>query len=217
MTPKTTNPYLGRYRFLRERRAVWKAIVDYVARDVGPVQSILELGPGYGDFINQFPALRKIAFDLNPEMKAFAAPGVDFRVGDATALTGIDDASVDLVFASNFLEHLERPQIARVLGRIHEVLRAGGWLALLQPNFRLCPSTYFRDTTHKTVFSDGDLVTALLDHGYYPRRVEPKLLPFSMSSRLPKWGVLVRAYLASPVRPLAAQMYVLAQRISREP
>ena len=31
-----------------------------------------------------------------------------------------------------------------------------------------------------------------------------------MKSRLPKWYPLVRAYLASPVRPLAAQMYLVA-------
>jgi hypothetical protein len=33
-----------------------------------------------------------------------------------------------------------------------------------------------------------------------------------MKSRLPKWPILVRLYLHSPVRPLGAQMYVVAER-----
>ena len=205
------NPYVGRYRFLRGRQAVWREIARFVSRDVGPVETLLELGAGWCDFVNQFPAKRKLAFDLNPEMRAHADKDVDFRVGDATLLPGVDEGSVDLVFASNFLEHLEAEAIARLLDRVARVLRPGGRVALLQPNFRLCPRTYFDDSTHRTIFSDADLVTALLAHGFYPTRVEPALLPFSMKSRLPKWPLLVRAYLALPIRPLAAQMYVSAR------
>lgn len=214
MSPET-NPYLGRYRFLPSRRAIWREIVAFVSRDVGPIDSLIELGAGYCDFVNQFPASRKVAFDLNPEMGAYAAPEVDLRIGDASELPGIPDASVDLVFASNFLEHLERAQIERVLGRIARVLRPDGRLALIQPNFRLCARNYFDDPTHRTVFSDGDLVSTLIAQGFRPLRIEPGLLPFSMKSRLPKLPLLVRAYLASPIRPLAAQMYVVATPAQR--
>jgi SAM-dependent methyltransferase len=203
-------PRLPHYRFSRSRRAVWRAIVDHVARDVGPVTTVLELGAGYGDFINQYPAAQRVAFDIDPAMRAHAAPEVDFRVGDATLLPDVAESSVDLVFASNFLEHLERPCVERVLDRIGAVLRPTGRLALIQPNFQRCASRYFDDETHRTVFTDESLVSLLLDHGFFPLRIEPGFLPFSMNSRLPKWTFLVRAYLALPVRPLAAQMYVLA-------
>lgn len=204
------NPYVGRYRYLSSRRGVWRAVVEYVANDVGPVESLLELGPGYCDFINQFPAARKIAIDLNPEMRAFAAPGVDFRIGDAAQLAGVAERSVDLVFASNFLEHLTLAGAGRLVAKIGRVLRPGGRVALLQPNFRLCPARYFDDPTHRTAFSEGDLANLLLAGGFRPLRIVPGLLPFSMRSTLPKWYPLVRAYLALPVRPFAAQMYLVA-------
>jgi SAM-dependent methyltransferase len=204
------NPYAGRYRFLPQRRGVWRAIVEFVARDIGPVAAVLELGPGYCDFINQYPAAGRIAIDVNPEMRDFAAPGVDFRVGDAAQLAGVPDHSVDLVFASHFLEHLTPAQARELLGRVRRALRPRGRLALLQPNFRLCPARYFDDPTHRTAYSDGDLANLLLDCGFRPLRIVPGLLPFSMRSALPKWYPLVRAYLALPVRPFAAQMYLVA-------
>ena len=47
--------------------------------------------------------------------------------------------------------------------------------------------------------------------GFRVVRKVPGLLPFSMKSRLPKWPFLIRAYLSSPWKPLAAQMYFVAE------
>lgn len=206
--------YIGRYPVLASRRGVWSEVVRYVARDVGAVETLVELGPGFADFVNQYPARHKIAFDLNPEMRQHAAAEVDFRVGDATTLPGLEPGSVDLVFASNFLEHLDSDLIDRTLARIHEVLRVGGKVALLQPNYRLCASHYFDDPTHRTALSDQDLVNRLCAQGFFPRRIVPGLMPFSMKSAsvVPKWPILVRAYLASPIKPGAAQMFVLGEK-----
>ena len=74
------NPYSGAYPELPGRRAVWGAIARYVARDAPDVGLLVELGCGYGDFSRQFPAKRKLAFDLDPEMRRFAAPDVELRV-----------------------------------------------------------------------------------------------------------------------------------------
>jgi len=207
------NPYVGAYRWLDSRRGVWREIVRYVARDApAAAATVIELGAGYCDFINQFPAAHRIAFDLNPEMKRYADPGVDLRIGDCTELPGIDAASVDFIFASNFLEHFEMADVDRLLGNIHRALRPGGRLALLQPNHRRCAEHYFDDPTHKTIFDDRNIVYILERHGLHIVEVDPGLLPFSMNSRAPKWPLLVRLYLQSPVRPLAAQMYVVAER-----
>lgn len=206
------NPYVGAYPWLRGRRAVWREIVRYVRRDARSVQTLIELGAGYCDFINQFPAKRKIAFDLNPEMSAFAAPEVELRVESAIELPGVDAASVDLVFASNFLEHLDQHELGSLLARIHSTLTPTGRLILIQPNHRLCAEHYFDDPTHQTVFDDKNIVDSLARFGLKTLRVVPGLLPFTMNSRLPKWGFMTRLYLNLPVRPLAAQMYVVAGR-----
>ncbi|HBZ68340.1 MAG TPA: hypothetical protein DEP35_00695 [Deltaproteobacteria bacterium] len=206
------NPYIGAYPFLKGRRRVWREIARFVHKDAPSTHTVLELGAGYCDFINQFPATRKIALDLNPEMAAFAAPDVELRTGDATTLPGIKPESVDLVFASNFLEHLRQDELDALLPRIRSVLAPGGRLILLQPNHRLCADRYFEDPTHQTIFDDAGLVKLLAMHGFRVIRLEPGLLPFSMCSRLPQWGWLTRLYLWSPVKPMAAQMYVVAGR-----
>lgn len=207
------NAYVGAYPFLAGRRAVWREIIRYAKNDAGQVETLVELGPGYCDFVNQFPAKRKIAFDLNPEMKQFAGPDVDWTQADAKRVGELPTGSVDLVFASNFLEHLEGDEIDELLEAIHRALRPGGRLMLIQPNHKRCAEHYFDDPTHVTVFDDENIGPWLERAGFEVHRLVPGLLPFSMKNRAPKWPLLVRAYLNSPIRPLAAQMYVVAERV----
>ena len=204
--------YQGRYPFMGSRQGVWREIARAVAKDAADAETVLELGPGFCDFINQFPARTKLAFDINPDMAQHAADDVEFTVGDAVEIPGVGANTIDLVFASNFLEHLPMPSILRVLARVREILKPGGRLALLQPNFRLCPKNYFDDETHVTVFTDASLAQVLVTEGLRIERLEPGWLPFSMSSRLPKWPGLVRLYLASPIKPNGAQMYLVARK-----
>lgn len=206
------NPYIGAYPELRGRRRVWRSIARYVARDLPPVGTLVELGAGYCDFVNQFPADKKIAFDLNPCMRDHAAPDVDLRIEDATGLPGLAGGSVDLLFASNFLEHLTGEEIDTLLERCAEVLAPAGRIALIQPNHRLCAEHYFDDPTHRTLFDDENIGAWLGRHGLSVSKLVPGLLPFSMNGRLPKSGVLTSLYLLSPWKPLAAQMYVVAGR-----
>jgi SAM-dependent methyltransferase len=145
-------------------------------------------------------------------MRQFAARGVDLRIEDATGITQLGFKNVDLVFASNFMEHLDQTEFSILLPKIHDVLKPQGKLVLLQPNYRLYPERYFDDKTHKTIFSDENISGFLEGYGFVIRKLIPGLLPFSMKSRLPKWSFLVRLYLLSPVRPMAGQMYVVAER-----
>lgn len=207
------NPYVGAYPWLPGRAGVWREIARYVMGDAPGAGVVLELGAGYCDFINQVEATSRIAFDLNPEMAAFAAPGVEFRVGDCRGLPGISDGAVDAVFASNFLEHFTLAEVSALLGDLRRVLRPGGRLLLLQPNFLRQPAHYWDDPTHKTAFHHHNLPSVLERSGFRVARLVPGLLPFSMKSRLPKVPLLVRWYLRSPVRPAAAQMYVAAERV----
>jgi SAM-dependent methyltransferase len=206
------NAYVGAYPFLRGRRAVWREIARYVSRDARDAATVLELGAGYCDFINEFPASRKLAFDLNPEMRAHAAADVELRIQSALDLDGIAPNSVDLVFASNFLEHLSQDELGVLLPAIRNALRPGGRFIVVQPNYRLCREHYFDDPTHVTIFSDETLPQQMQHHGLRVLKLIPGLLPFSMNSRLPKSGFLTRLYLLSPWKPLAAQMYAVMGR-----
>lgn len=200
------------YPYLKSRTGVWSEIVRYVQKDTGETHTLVELGTGYCDFINQFPAKRKIGYELRSEMIQFADPAVDLRIENAVGLPGIRNNSVDMVFASNFMEHLNKEELSILLPRISEVLTHRGVLILIQPNYRFCPDHYFDDETHQTIFSDKNIVPFLEEYGFRILKLIPGLLPFSMKSRLPKCPFLVRLYLKSPIKPLAGQMYVLAEK-----
>ena len=200
------------YPYLKSRTGVWSEIVRYVQKDAGEIHTLVELGTGYCDFINQFLAKQKIGYDIRPETAQFAGPEVDLRIGNAVGLPGISNNSVDLVFASNFMEHLSKEDLGILLPRISEVLTRRGMLILIQPNYRFCPDHYFDDETHQTIFSDENIGPFLEEYGFLILKLIPGLLPLSMKSRLPKRPFLVRLYLRSPIKPLACQMYVVAEK-----
>ena len=201
-----------RYPFLEYRTKVWLEIIRYVTRDCPEVLHLLELGPGYCDFINHFPAIQKTCIERNETMQHYASPDIHFICGEASLLSSIADQSLDLVFASNFLEHLGEEEHHLLLPNIHRALAPTGRLVLIQPNYRLNPDHYFDDPTHLTIFSDQNITTFLEGFGFKVTKLVPRFLPFSMKSRLPKWPFLVRLYLASPVKPFAGQMYIVAQK-----
>jgi len=200
------------YPYLRSRRGVWKEIVRFIHKDIGFLECLVELGSGYGDFINQYPAARKICYDINPAMSRFMHDDVEFKCENGVMLSGLSTDSVDAVFASNFLEHLTTQELDVLMPRIFSVLRREGKLVLIQPNYKLCKESYFNDKTHKTIFSDENIKHFLEKSGFTVRILIPGLLPFSMKSRLPKWPFFVRLYLVSLFRPGAAQMYVVAEK-----
>lgn len=209
---ESSDYYATRFTFHPGRRAVWQEIAAYVERDLPDRTSILELGCGYGDFINSVKVQQKIAVDLNENVKGGLAADVRFVAGRCTDLSFLGADSVANVFASNLLEHLDGGNLEILMGEVQRVLAPGGRLILLQPNYRLCSAHYFDDYTHVSVFSDASLCSFLASHSFSTVRCVPGLLPFSMKSRLPKHPLLVRLYLNSPVRPFAGQMYVVAEK-----
>ncbi|WP_433305005.1 class I SAM-dependent methyltransferase [Actinoplanes sp. CA-030573] len=194
------------------RSKVWKHLCEYLSRWIAPDADVLELGAGWCDFANHVRARRVVAMDLDATVERAAASHVTPVVGDCTDLSAFEDGSFDVVFASNLLEHLVRPDASRLLGEARRVLRPGGRLMLLQPNFRLNPGRYFDDFTHVSIFTDQSLHDYLVSEGFTVEKVMPRFLPLTMKSRGSKLTFLVPWYLRSPVKPLAGQMLLVAAR-----
>ena len=194
------------------RARVWNHICAYLRRWIAPTADVLELGAGWCDFANNVQARRVVAMDLDSTVQRAAASHVTAVVGDCTDLGTFDDGSFDVVFASNLLEHLERADSSRLLAGVHRVLRPGGRLLLMQPNFRLNPGRYFDDFTHVAVFTDQSLPDYLVSAGFSIDDVRARFLPLTLKSRGSKLTFLVPWYLRSPVKPLAGQMLVVASR-----
>jgi SAM-dependent methyltransferase len=172
---------------------------------------VLDLGAGYGSFINHIAARRRIALDSWPGLYDNAAPGVEVEIRDVEDLGFLAENSLDVIFASNLFEHLTQDKLARVLAGVARALKREGLLLVMQPNFRLAYRRYFDDYTHVAIYTDVSLADFLEVHGYSVLEVQPRFLPLTVESRLPVSEWLIRAYLASPIRPLAGQMFIQAK------
>ena len=168
--------------------------------------SSLNSEPDIAICINQIQARRRIAVDLNPDFARYAAPTVETVIQASDVALPVPDSSVDAVIASNLFEHLAREQLARTAGEVRRILKPGGQLIAIQPNYYYCSREYFDDYTHVLVFSHNSLRDFFVAEGFVPTVVIPRYLPFSMRSRVPKARILVSLYLRSPIRPFAKQM-----------
>ena len=180
-----------------EMAVVWRVLVrDFFQKRIDPASTVLDLGAGSCLFINEVRAARRIALDANPELPRHAAAGVETIVTDDLSLRQIPPGSIGCVFVSNFLEHLEdHLAVLRLMGAVHRVLRPGGSLLVLQPNFRLEPRRYFDFLDHRVILTDASLREALEVAGFRVAEMRARFLPFTSKSRVPKWEWAVRLYL----------------------
>lgn len=194
------------------RDAVWQALWRFhFSRLISPNACVLDMGCGYGSFINQVVAGRRIALDTWPEFPRFLARGVEPIIGSVTDLSALQDGEVDFALASNLFEHLSRSDFASVLDELRRKLSSQGTLTILQPNYRYAYREYWDDYTHVTAYSHISLTDFLAANGYQVLDVVPRFMPLTVKSRLPVWPWLIGAYLASPVRPMGKQMLVRAR------
>ena len=195
-----------------KRDIVWGALWKYYFRHrIAATATVLDLGCGYGEFINHVIARRRIALDMWPEFPRHVAPGVETIVGPVTDVVKLDDGGIDFAFASNLFEHITQSDFAAVLGVLRKKLSPQGTLNLLQPNYRYCASEYFDDYTHISVWSHISLADFLRANGYEVIEVHPRFLPLTVKSSLPVWPPLIGLYLSSPFRPMGKQMLLRAK------
>lgn len=215
---------LYRNRFDEKDRASKAAVWDVLCRDVfsrwiRTEDTVVDLGAGFCEFINAARAKRRIAVDLNPDTGRFAASGVEVRAASASDLHFLPDAGVDVVFSSNFLEHLSnKEEVAKAIREALRVLRPGGTLMLMGPNVRLIPGVYWDFYDHHVPLSDRSLGELLMLTGFEIERVEPRFLPYTTQSGLPQAPWLVSLYLK--LRPLSSgvlgkQFFIVAKKPAR--
>jgi ubiquinone/menaquinone biosynthesis C-methylase UbiE len=198
---------------LDERReTLWRALVKfYFSKLITSQDTVLELGAGYGHFINNVSAARRLAVDIWDDFRHYLNPDVEAHVGSVQNLDWITDQSLDFVFASNLFEHVSQPVFTEVLNQLRRKLSERGTITILQPNYRFAYREYFDDYTHITVYSDISICEFLVANGYEIIECRPRFLPLTIKSRLKVSPLLIRAYLLSPFKPLGKQMLIRAR------
>jgi len=92
---------------------LWRTLYHHhFARMIAPGDCVLELGAGYGCFINAVTARRRIAIDAWDGFVDHLEPSVESHVCSVTDLSFLETASVNFAFASNLFEHIK-------IGRAH--------------------------------------------------------------------------------------------------
>jgi len=195
-----------------KRSVVWAALWRYYFRHrIDASDTVLDLGCGYGDFINHVIAKRRIALDLWPEFVTHIGPGIETLVASLTDLSALEDGTIDYAFASNVVEHVTKDEFASLLACLKTKLSARGRLTLIQPNYRYASAEYFDDYTHISIWSHVSLADFLTANGYEVIEIRPRFLPLTVISRIPVFPPLIGLYLISPFKPLGKQMLLSAR------
>ncbi|NES78179.1 MULTISPECIES: bifunctional 2-polyprenyl-6-hydroxyphenol methylase/3-demethylubiquinol 3-O-methyltransferase UbiG [Okeania] len=103
--------YSNRFNYQQRKAkvALWKVLIkEFLQKHLGKEADVLDIGGGYGEFINHIQAREKYLIDLNPDSKTFANPDVhvlNLNILDLNKQEKINKR-FDRIFVSNFFEHL---------------------------------------------------------------------------------------------------------------
>ena len=197
------------------RNAVWQVLTgSFFQRWVPADGAVLDLGCGYGEFINNIRAGRKYGMDLNPNAPRHLAAGIQFFEQDCSKPWPLAEGTLDVVFTSNFFEHLpDKATLARTLREARRCLKPGGVLIALGPNIRRVPGQYWDFWDHYLCLTELSLGEGMQTVGFeVPTRIA-SFLPYTMSGKLryPLW--MLKLYLALPfVWPVFGHQFLVVGR-----
>ena len=121
--------YKRRFDLLTDYRLrVWERLCrSFFQAMIPPNAFVLDLGCGYGQFINRIQAEKKYGMDLNPTALTYLDSDVSFLQQDCSTEWDLPDNHLDIVFTSNFFEHLlSRSQLHGCIDQAATHLKPGG-------------------------------------------------------------------------------------------
>jgi SAM-dependent methyltransferase len=204
----------------RARQTTWQVLCEsWFPRYIAANATVLEMGTGRGEFINNVRAGRKLAVDLNEDAANYLDADIEFHQASVTDMSEIPDDSIDVVFSSNLMEHLGTAEtLLTTLAESRRVLRPTGLLISLVPNAKYVGMDFYDFLDHTLPLTEVSFGEALALSDFEQLEMIPRFLPYSAQnlSRAPSAGV-IRAYLkARPAwRILGKQFFSVAQPSGR--
>jgi len=178
---------------------MWKMLVEeFFQKYINSQDVVLDMPCGYGEFINNVKAKKKLALDINPDSNQYLAKDVKFLHASSTAIP-LRSKTVDKVFISNFFEHISRDDILKTIKELSRILKIGGKVIILQPNIRFCAKDYWMFFDHITPVDDRALTEVFIANNFKIVKKILRFLPYSSRSKFPQTWLLIKIYINYPL------------------
>jgi SAM-dependent methyltransferase len=140
-------------------------LIDYLIKrfHLRKKNKILELGVGNGDFLIEFQKKGLICTGIDKEISPFADKKLNIKKVDLTKhKLPFAGGSFDIIYHKSFLEHFYRDEADHIMSETWRVLKKGGKLVVLVPDWVSQKETFFEDYTHVHPY-DELAISDLLD------------------------------------------------------
>lgn len=209
--------YQLRFSNIREYRcSVWKILCsDFFRKYIPKNAAILDIGAGWGEFINNMEAAKKFAMDLNPETGDYLTDDIIFLNHDCSKRWKLDDNILDVVFSSNFFEHLpNKESIENTISEAYRCLKKNGKVIFLGPNIKYIHGAYWDFWDHCIPLTESSLREILMMKGFRIDLCIARFLPYSMSTGIMPPPFLIKIYLKFPFvwRIVGKQFLVIGRK-----
>lgn len=194
------NRFQDKEQIVKEK--VWNVLGDFFSDLIFKLTgkkdfSILDFAAGSCEFINNVrTAGKKTAIDLNSDISRCANPDVDTICASALDVSSLVTEKYDVVFVSNFFEHLNSPEeLLHCVAQIRKILNRDGILIVLQPNIDLLNTKYWNFVDHKLPVNVPRMLEVASLNDLTLKKLIVRFLPYSTCSKMLKWPWLIKLYL----------------------
>jgi SAM-dependent methyltransferase len=148
---------------------------------IGKNSCLLDLGSGNKSFYN-------VCLQKGVDAKEVdGSQGINFEKDKLS----YQNESFDFVFFNAVIEHLYHP--ANILLEIYRVLKKGGILITITPNFRYCFRDFYNDPTHVHPYTSKSLETIMKMNNFKHTNV----FPFLINKSVLLWKIPFKFFISS--------------------
>lgn len=119
---------------------------------------------------------------------------MQFLQQDCSQTWSLGPEELDIVFTSNFFEHLpDKDTLGRTLDQAYRCLKRGGRLIAMGPNYKCVKGRYWDFWDHHLPLTETSLAEGLTIRGFEIERCDARFLPYTIvgGPEYPLWMIAV--------------------------